>query len=253
MRHSLRWLKSLLGLSLFFWAPIALSETGIPALTVSPESDGGETWSLSLQALMLMTLLSMLPALMLTTTAFTRIIIVLGLLRQALGTGQTPTNQVLIGLALFLTLFVMMPVFQKSYDNGIAPYLEGEIEFEEAWTRSSMPMKEFMVAQTRDSDLLMFSRISESGPFESTEDVPFPVLAAAFLTSELKTAFQIGFLLFVPFVVIDLVVSSVLMSMGMMMLSPMIISLPFKIMLFVLVDGWVLVLGSLAGSFRGLS
>ncbi len=230
----------------------AWAEPGVPALTVEPNTGGGETWSLSLQALLLMTLLSMLPALLLTTTAFTRIIIVLGLLRQALGTGQTPTNQVLVGLALFLTMFVMMPVFQKSYEAGIEPYLNEEMEFQQAWTAASLPLKEFMLSQTRDADLLMFSQLSESGPFESTADVPFPVLAAAFLTSELKTAFQIGFLLFVPFVVIDLVVSSVLMSMGMMMLSPMLISLPFKIMLFVLVDGWVLVIGSLAGSFRGL-
>ena len=230
----------------------AWAAPGIPAVTIEGNEDGGQTWSLSLQALLLMTMLSMLPALLLATTAFTRIIIVLGLLRQALGTGQTPTNQVLIGLALFLTMFVMMPVFQQAYDAGIEPYLNEEMEFQEAWTATSLPLKEFMVAQTRDADLLMFSKMSESGPYESTEDVPFPVLAAAFLTSELKTAFQIGFLLFVPFVVIDLVVSSVLMSMGMMMLSPMIISLPFKIMLFVLVDGWVLVVGSLAGSFRGL-
>lgn len=228
------------------------AEPSLPAVTVKPDAGGGETWSLSVQALMLMTLLSMLPALLLTTTAFTRIIIVLGLLRQALGTGQTPTNQVLIGLALFLTMFVMMPVFQKSYNAGIQPYMDGKIEFEQAWKASSLPLKEFMVSQTRDADLLMFSQLSESGPYKDTAAVPFPVLAAAFLTSELKTAFQIGFLIFVPFVVIDLVVSSVLMSMGMMMLSPMIISLPFKIMLFVLVDGWVLVLGSLAGSFRGL-
>lgn len=224
----------------------------MPAVTVEPNSVGGETWSLSIQALILMTVLSMLPALLLTTTAFTRIIIVLGLLRQALGTGQTPTNQVLIGLALFLTMFVMMPVFQKSYNAGIQPYMDGEMEFQQAWTAASLPLKEFMVSQTRDADLLLFSRLSESGPYKDASEVPFPVLAASFLTSELKTAFQIGFLIFVPFVIIDLVVSSVLMSMGMMMLSPMIISLPFKIMLFVLVDGWVLIIGSLAGSFRGL-
>ncbi len=239
-------------LACLFMGTAVLAEPGIPAMTVEPNAEGGETWSLSIQALIMMTVLSMLPALLLTTTAFTRIIIVLGLLRQALGTGQTPTNQVLIGLALFLTMFVMMPVFQKSYDSGIEPYMAGEMEFQDAWKNTSLPLKEFMVSQTRDTDLLMFSRLSESGPYKSTEDIPFPVLAASFLTSELKTAFQIGFLIFVPFVVLDLVVSSVLMSMGMMMLSPMMISLPFKIMLFVLVDGWVLVIGSLAGSFRGL-
>ncbi len=249
MRQTSLWT---VGLALLLLSSGVWAEPSFPAVTVEPKTGGGETWSLSIQALILMTVLSMLPALLLTTTAFTRIMIVLGLLRQALGTGQTPTNQVLIGLALFLTMFVMMPVFQTSYDNGIKPYMDGKIEFDEAWTASSMPLKEFMVAQTRDADLLLFSRLSQTGPFKSTADVPFPVLAAAFLTSELKTAFQIGFLIFVPFVVIDLVVSSVLMSMGMMMLSPMLISLPFKIMLFVLIDGWVLVLGSLASSFRGL-
>ena len=229
--------------------PALAAPAGLPALTVQPAAGGGQTWTLSVQVLLLMTALTLLPALLLTATAFTRITIVLGLLRYALGTGQTPSNQILVGLALFLTFFVMSPVFQKSYDQGVQPYVDGKMELAPAWTAASQPLRAFMLKQTRDSDLLLYSRLSNAR-FEKPDDVPFPTLAAAYLTSELKTAFQIGFLLFIPFVIIDLVVASVLMSLGMMMLSPMLVSLPFKIMLFVLVDGWALVLGSLAASFQ---
>ncbi|HEY4555809.1 MAG TPA: flagellar type III secretion system pore protein FliP, partial [Lysobacter sp.] len=182
--------------------------------------------------------------------AFTRIIIVLALLRQALGTGQTPGNQVLLALALFLTFMVMMPTFDAAWTAGISPYLNDQMDFRSAWSLASQPFREFMLAQVRDTDLMTFAGLSNSGPYATPQDVPFGVLAASFLTSELKTAFEIAFLIYIPFVIIDLVVASVLMSMGMMMLSPMMISAPFKILLFVLVDGWVLVIGSLAASFN---
>jgi flagellar biosynthetic protein FliP len=183
-------------------------------------------------------------------TSFTRIIIVLSILRQALGTAQTPTNQILVGLALFLTFFIMAPVFDKVNESALQPYMQDKIKPEEAVSRAAQPLKAFMLAQTRESDLALFVRLSGHEDIEEPEQTPFQLVVPAFITSELKTAFQIGFLLFIPFLVIDLVVASVLMSMGMMMLSPMIISLPFKIMLFVLVDGWALVIGTLAASFQ---
>ncbi len=222
---------------------------GIPAVTMQSAPGGGETWSLSLQALALMTSLTLLPAALLLTTSFTRIAIVLGILRTALGTQQTPSNQVLIGLALFLTIFVMRPVFEQVHEVALAPYLDGQVEAADALRAASVPMREFMLAQTRESDLELYLDMSNASAPDTKEDVSFWVLLPAFVTSELKTAFQIGFLLFIPFLIIDLVVASVLMSMGMMMLSPLIVSLPFKLMLFVLVDGWNLLLGSLAASF----
>jgi len=182
-------------------------------------------------------------------TSFTRIIIVLAILRQALGTAQTPTTQTLVGLALFLTMFIMAPVFEKAYNDSIEPYVNDQIDVSSAIQNGSLPFREFMTAQTRESDIALFSDISGEGDIENVNDIPFSLLVPAFVTSELKTAFQIGFLIFIPFLIIDLVVASVLMSMGMMMLSPLIISLPFKIMLFVLVDGWTLIMGTLASSF----
>jgi flagellar biosynthetic protein FliP len=211
---------------------------------------GGEKVSMPLQVLLLMTSITLLPAALLGMTAFTRIIIVLGLLRQALGTGQTPSNQVLLALALFLTFMVMTPVFDASWAHGIAPYLDKTMDFKSAWAAAIEPFRGFMLAQVRQNDLMTFAGLSHTGPYANPQDVPFGVLAASFLTSELKTAFEIAFLIYIPFVIIDLVVASVLMSMGMMMLSPMLISAPFKILLFVLVDGWVLVVGSLASSFN---
>lgn len=244
--------KLLLAMVLMLGAPMALAASGLPAFTATPAAGGGTAYSLNVQVLILMSLLSLLPAALLMMTSFTRIVIVLGLLRQALGTGQTPSNQILIGLSLFLTYFVMTPVFDKVYADAAKPYMDGKMEFQPALAAAAKPVRAFMLAQTRESNLIAFARISKQGPFKTADEIPFSILAASFMTSELTTAFQIGFLIFIPFVVIDLVVSTVLMSMGMMMLSPMIISLPFKIMLFVMVDGWALVMGTLASSFRVL-
>ena len=231
---------------LVFGASSAWGAAGIPAITLS--EDGG-TYSLSLQILIMMTLLTLLPAAFMTMTSFLRIIIVLALLRQAMGTMQTPSSQILIGLALFLTFFIMAPIFEQAYEESVVPLMAEEISMETAMERASGPFRGFMMRQVREDDLAFFGEMSGVESFESEADVPFSVLLPAFMTSELKTAFQIGFLIFVPFLIIDIVVASILMSMGMMMLSPMIISLPFKIMLFVLVDGWTLVLGTLASSF----
>lgn len=231
-------------------APSAASALSAPLPAVIVGKVGGEPVSMPMQVLLLMTGITLLPAALLGLTAFTRIIIVLGLLRQALGTGQTPSNQVLLALALFLTAMVMMPVFDQAWAAGIAPYLNDQMDFRSAWAAASEPFRGFMLAQIRENDLMTFAGLSNSGPYATPQDVPFSVLAASFLTSELKTAFEIAFLIYIPFVIIDLVVASVLMSMGMMMLSPMLISAPFKILLFVLVDGWVLVVGSLAASFN---
>ncbi|NYE28869.1 flagellar biosynthetic protein FliP [Rhodanobacter sp. K2T2] len=232
-------------------APIAQtpsSSAGIPVFTVQ-NVGGGQNWSLSLQTLALMTVLTMLPAVLLMMTSFTRIIIVLSFLRQALATQSTPPNQVLLGLALFLTLFVMSPVINHAYQDGVKPYMDHQLGAEQAIPLAAAPFKHFMLDQTRDADLQLFTHLAKEKPYANKEEVPFRVAMPAFLTSELKTAFQMGFLLFIPFLIIDLVVASVLMSMGMAMVSPAIISLPFKIMLFVLVDGWSLLIGTLAGSF----
>ena len=219
------------------------------ALAESAGTDADQMWSVSIQVLIAMTALAFLPTLLLAATSFTRIVIVLAVLRQALGMPQTPPNQVLMGLALFLSLFIMAPVMQRVYDQGMGPYIEGELDLNSAITEASAPMREFMLGQTREADLALFAGLADEAEYPGPEDVSFSVLLPAFLTSELKTAFQIGFLTFIPFLIIDLVVASVLMSMGMMMLSPMLVSLPFKIMLFVLVDGWALIVGTLASSF----
>lgn len=236
-------------LLLMIASPTALAQTGLPAFTSTPAPGGGQTYSLSIQTLLLFTALSFLPALLLMMTSFTRIIIVLSLLRQALGTMQSPPNQVLIGLALFLTFFVMAPVFNKIYDVAYKPFVADKITLETALEKGSQPLKTFMLRQTRQEDLALFAKISNSPPLNGPEDVPMKLLVPAYVISELKTAFQIGFVVFIPFLIIDMVVASVLMSMGMMMLSPVIISLPFKLMLFVLVDGWNLLIGSLVQSF----
>jgi flagellar biosynthesis protein FliP len=237
-------------LTLLLLAPLAVAAAtpGIPAVSVQGAA-GGQTYTLTIQLLALMTAITLLPAALLMMTAFTRIVIVLAILRQAIGAGQAPPNQVIVGLALFLTLFVMSPVLERIKIEAVDPYMAGQIETVVALERGVEPLKGFMLAQTRESDIATFVRISGGKGFDKPEDVPLTILAPAFVTSELKTAFQIGFLLFIPFVIIDLVVASVLMSMGMMMLSPVLISLPFKIMLFVLVDGWSLVMTSLAASF----
>lgn len=222
---------------------------GLPGITVNQGAGGQTQYSLSLQLLALMTSLTLLPSALLMMTAFVRIIIVLSILRQALGTGQTPPNVVLTGLALFLTLFVMSPVFEQIHANAIAPYLDQKVSLDQALAAGEAPLRAFMLKQTREDDIAMFMEIARNRPVASAGEVPFTTLVPAFLTSELKSAFTIGFLIYIPFVVIDLIVSSVLMSMGMMMLSPMMISMPFKLMLFVLVDGWSLTMGSLAASF----
>ena len=221
----------------------------IPAVSVVTSADGSQTYSLSIQILGLMTALTFLPAAVLMMSSFTRIIIVLAILRQALGTMSTPSNQVLLGLALFLSLFVMTPVIEAVNVDAVQPYLNESLTLSEALAKAQDPVRTFMLAHTREPDLRLFAEISNRGPFASLEAVPFTLLVPAFVTSELRTAFEIGFLVFVPFLVIDLVVASILMGMGMVMLSPLVISFPFKIMLFVLVDGWALLLGTLASSF----
>ncbi len=242
-------LKLIILFIIWFMVPEAFAQTGLPAITVETTADGSQEYSLSLQVLALMTAITVLPGLLLTMTSFTRIIIVLAILRQALGTAQTPSNQILLGLALFITFFVMTPVLTEVYNNSVQPYLAEDIDAPAAINNGVGPIKQFMIAQTREADITLFADLSGTEVIEKPEDVSMTILLPAFVTSELKTAFQIGFILFIPFLIIDLVVASILMSMGMMMLSPLIISLPFKLMLFVLVDGWSLVLGMLASSF----
>ena len=232
---------------LLLFSGVAHSQT--EPLALATEVAGDQSYSLSIQILVLMTLLTLLPAAILSTSAFVRIIIVLSILRQALGTAQTPPNQVLLGIALFLTFFVMAPVIGDIHENAATPYMDGQISADAALEKGVAPLRKFMLAQTRESDLQLFASIAGRTDITSTDEAPLSIIVPSFMVSELKTAFQIGFLVFIPFLVIDLIVSSVLMSMGMMMLSPMIISLPFKIMLFVMVDGWALMLGTLASSF----
>jgi flagellar biosynthetic protein FliP len=227
----------------------AAEAAGLPMVNSSPTAGGGQNYTLSLQTLILLTSLSFLPAALLMMTGFTRIIIVLSLLRQALGTQSSPPTQVLVGLALFLTFFVMSPVLDKIYTEAYQPLSENKITMQEALEKGSVPLKNFMLKQTRESDLALFLKMSQTPPVESPDQISLRVLVPAFMTSELKTAFQIGFAIFIPFLIIDMVVASVLMSMGMMMVSPAIVALPFKLMLFVLVDGWQLLLGSLVQSF----
>jgi flagellar biosynthetic protein FliP len=239
----------LLALFVGLFPAMAFADVGIPAVTLSVDDDGNTEYTVTIQILALMTLLTFLPAMLMMMTSFTRIIIVFSILRQALGLQQTPSNQVMVGLALFLTFFIMAPVFDRVNETAVQPYLAEELTSMEALEAASIPFHQFMIGNTRESDLDLFMRISDTPRVETHADVPFRVLVPAFVVSELKTAFQIGFMLFIPFLVIDLVVASVLMAMGMMMLSPVIVSLPFKIMLFVLADGWAMVVGTLAASF----
>ena len=242
-----KWIAAVL-LSAF--AATALAQnTGLPAMTSTPAPGGGQTWTLSIQTLILLTSLTFLPAVLLMMTGFTRIIIVLSLLRQAIGTPSSPPNQVLVGLALFLTLFVMAPVLDRIYADAYQPYAENKISFNTALEKGAVPLREFMLRQTRETDLMLFVKLSGEAAPARAEDVPLKILVPAYVTSELKTAFQIGFIVFIPFLIIDMLVASVLMSMGMMMLSPMMISMPFKLMLFVLADGWLLVMQSITASF----
>lgn len=234
---------------LFFISSAANAQSGLPIINMVDDGVGNTEYSLTLQLLALMTALTLLPSVVLMMTSFVRIIIVMSLLRQALGTAQTPPNQVLIGLSLFLTIFIMAPIISSVYDDAIKPYSDGEISFDAALIEAEVPVRSFMLNQTRETDIAMFAEVANNDDIVEPSDVPFTTLVPAFITSELKSAFSIGFLIYIPFVIIDLVVASVLMSMGMMMLSPMMISMPFKLMLFVLVDGWSLIMGSMTSSF----
>lgn len=229
----------------FSWA-----EVGLPAVKVVTNTDGSQDYTVSLQILFIMTALTLLPAALMMMTSFTRIIIVLSILRQAIGLQQTPSNQIMLGMALFLTLFIMTPTLDKVNEVALQPYLKEQMTSIQAVEAASMPMRDFMLAQTREDDIALFVKLAgREGTIESLETLPFTILMPAFVTSELKTAFQIGFMIFIPFLIVDMVVASVLMAMGMMMLSPVIISLPFKIMLFVMVDGWSMIMATLAASF----
>ena len=242
----IRWLV-LFGL--LFSPLVTLAEPGVPALTVTTADDGGQNYTVTLQILALMTVLTLLPAALMMMTSFTRIIIVLSILRQAMGVQSTPSNQILVGLSLFLTFFIMGPVFDEVNANALQPYINETLAPRDALTMAIEPFHRFMLSQTRESDLALFMEIANAQAVATPADVPMSILVPSFVTSELKTAFQIGFMIFIPFLVIDLVVASILMAMGMMMLSPMIVSLPFKLMLFVLVDGWNLVIGTIATSY----
>ena len=243
--------RSLTALCLLIPAGLAIAQasSGLPAVTSAPAAGGGTTYSLTIQTLVLMTALTFIPAAVLMMTGFTRIVIVLSLLRHALGTQTSPSNQIVVGLSLFLTFFVMSPVLDKVYVDAYVPLSENKIDVMQAAERAAIPMRGFMLKQTRESDLALFAGIAKIDRIEKPEDTPLRILVPAFVISELKTAFQIAFILFIPFLVIDMVVASLLMSMGMMMMSPVMVALPFKLMLFVLVDGWHLVIGSLVQSF----
>lgn len=243
----MRRLLSLSLVTLLLISPAAFAQ--LPGLVSQPLPNGGQSWSLPVQTLVFITSLTFLPALLLMMTSFTRIIIVFGLLRSALGTASAPPNQVLLGLALFLTFFIMSPVIDKIYNDAYQPFSEDKITLEQAIDTGSQPLREFMLRQTREADLALFARLANTPPIQGPEAVPMRILLPAYVTSELKTAFQIGFTIFIPFLIIDLVVASVLMALGMMMVPPATIALPFKLMLFVLVDGWQLLVGSLAQSF----
>jgi flagellar biosynthetic protein FliP len=237
-------------LSLLGFSQWALAQQGLPGFVSSPGPGGSVNYSVPVQTLLTLTFLGFLPSILLMMTGFTRIVIVMSLLRMALGTQSSPPNQVIIGLSLFLTAFIMSPVLTKIYDEAYQPYAENKISFQTMTQRAEPPIKAFMLKQTREPDVALFMKLANQPDVDKPEDLPLRVLIPAFVTSELKTAFQIGFMIFLPFLVIDLIVSSVLMSMGMMMLSPMLISLPFKLMLFVMVDGWTLIVGSLVASFQ---
>jgi len=245
----MRKLPLLLALLLPAGLALAQGTSGIAAVTSSPGPGGSTTYSLSLQTFLTLTAITFVPAAVLMMTAFTRIVVVLSLMRQALGTPTTPSNQIIIGLALFLNFFIMSPVLDKVYVDAYVPLSENKISAIDAAERAAVPVRAFMLKQTRESDLALFARLANIEKLETPETTPMRVLIPAFVISELKTAFQIGFIIYIPFLVIDMVVASLLMSMGMMMMSPIMVSLPMKLMLFVLVDGWHLIVGSLVQSF----
>lgn len=242
--------KFLFALSLLVVAGSALAQTALPALTSTPAAGGGTTYGLTIQTLLLLTAMTFIPASILMMTSFTRIVIVLSLLRHAMGTPTAPPNQIILGLSLFLTFFIMAPTLDRVYQEAYVPLSESRINVMEAGERAVQPMRAFMLKHTREADIAMLAGVAKVTNIENPEDIPLRVLVPSFVISELKTAFQIGFILFIPFLVIDMVVASLLMSMGMMMMSPIMVALPFKLMLFVLVDGWHLVIGSLVQSFN---
>ena len=245
---TIKWAAALLLLVLapaVVWAQAG----GLPMVTSTPGAGGSQNYTLSIQTLLTLTALTFIPAALLMMSSFTRIIIVLSLLRHALGTQTAPPNQVLIGLSLFLTFFVMSPVLDTVYDEAYLPLSENRITYPQAIERGAVPLRKFMLKQTREADIALFAKLANAPKFQTPDDIPMRLLIPAFVTSELKTAFQIGFIIFIPFLIVDMVVASVLMSMGKMMMSPVMVSLPFKLMLFVLVDGWHLLLGSLVASF----
>ena len=250
-RFSSRWARLLrrgvVAGVIVFIAPNAWAQ--LPGIISQPMANGAQSWSLPVQTLVLLTSLTFIPAVLLMMTSFTRIIIVLSLLRNAMGTATAPPNQISVGLSLFLTFFIMSPVITKVYQDAYLPFSQDKISMEVAIDRGSAPVRQFMLRQTRETDLALFTRLADIPPLEGPEAIPMRVLVPAFVTSELKTAFQIGFTVFIPFLIIDLVVASVLMALGMMMVPPATVSLPFKLMLFVLVDGWQLLLSSLVQSF----
>ncbi len=250
-RFSSRWARLLRRVFfagvIVFVAPNAWAQ--LPGIISQPMANGAQSWSLPIQTMVLLTSLTFIPAVLLMMTSFTRIIIVLSLLRNAMGTATAPPNQIIVGLSLFLTFFIMSPVITKVYQDAYLPFSQEKISMEVAIDRGSAPVRQFMLRQTRETDLALFTRLADIPPLEGPEAIPMRVLVPAFVTSELKTAFQIGFTVFIPFLIIDLVVASVLMALGMMMVPPATVSLPFKLMLFVLVDGWQLLLSSLVQSF----
>jgi len=237
------------GGALLMMSPDLFAQQGIPLATVTPRPGGASSYSLNVQTLLLLTALTFLPAALLMMTSFTRIIIVLSLLRMALGTQTSPPNQVLIGIALFLTFFIMAPVFDRIYQEAWLPYQNDQLAFEAAAAKAAEPLKGFMLQQVRENDLRLFADLAQTPPVTKPQELPLRVIVPAYLTSELKTAFQIGFVIFLPFLIIDMIVASVLMSMGMMMVSPILVALPFKLLVFVLVDGWTLLVSSLVRSF----
>lgn len=243
-------MRRLVLLSLLLLPSLAWAAPGLPAFTSTPGPGGSQNYTFSMEALLLLTSLTFLPAVLLMMTSFTRIVIVLALLRQAMGTMQAPPNQVIVGLSLFLTFFIMSPVLDQIYSTAWQPYADNQINFLQAVERGSEPLKAFMLKQTREEDLALFAQLSNSPPIETPQATPMKLLVPAYVISELKTAFQVGFIIFIPFLIIDMVVASVLMSMGMMMLSPMLVSLPFKLLLFVLADGWNLLIASLVRTFE---
>ncbi len=246
MRRNILVALALLSLS----TPLLAQGSGLPALTSTPAAGGGTTYSLTIETLLLLTAMTFIPAALLMMTSFTRIIIVLSLLRHAMGTQTAPPNQIIIGLSLFLTFFIMSPTIDRIYGEAYVPLSEDRINIMQAGERAAIPLREFMLKHTRESDIAMFAGIAKVTNIATPDDIPLRILIPSFVISELKTAFQIGFVLFIPFLIIDMVVASILMAMGMMMMSPIMVALPFKLMLFVLVDGWHLVIGSLVQSFN---